>query len=193
MKNVVLPMLRPGEEPILAGRLSGKRAFLAALETLPTMVEPTLVLLDFAGVALATSSFLSESILPLRDLLRLRGQPGYVVAANLKDEVREEMEEMLRRSGDALITCSVTTSGQIGDMQLCGKLEDKLHETLCLVSRKGETTAARLHKESRFADPVGATAWNNRLASLAAKSLVVEILQGRTKKYRPVLELLDGT
>ena len=36
---------------------------------------------------------------------------------------------------------------------------------------------------------VGATAWNNRLASLAAKSLVVEILQGRTKKYRPVLEV----
>jgi hypothetical protein len=30
---------------------------------------------------------------------------------------------------------------------------------------------------------------DNRLASLAAKSLVVEILQGRTKKYRPVLEV----
>jgi hypothetical protein len=39
-------------------------------------------------------------------------------------------------------------------------------------------------------EAVGATAWNNRLTSLAAKSLVVEILQGRTKKYRPVLEVV---
>ena len=60
---------------------------------------------------------------------------------------------------------------------------------LKLVSRKRETTAVQLHEESRSFDTVGATAWNNRLASLAAKSLVVEILQGRTKKYRPVLEV----
>jgi hypothetical protein len=189
MKKIVIPMQRPGDEPVLAGRLSGKRAFLAALEKLPEMAEPTLVLLDFAGVDLATSSFLSESVLPLRDHLRLRGQPGYVIAANLNDDVREEIEEMLRRSGDALFTCATTAAGQIGNVQLCGKLEDKLHETLSLVSRTGETTAARLHEESRIADPVGATAWNNRLASLATKRLVVEILQGRTKKYRPVLEV----
>jgi len=189
MRKVVIRMLCPGDEPVLAGRLSGKRAFLAALEKLPEMAEPTLVVLDFAGVDLATSSFLSESVLPLRDHLRLRSQPGYVVAANLKDGVREEIEEMLRRSGDALITCTTTAAGGVGNVQLCGKLEDKLHETLSLVSRRGETTAARLHEEFRFADPVGATAWNNRLASLAAKRLVVEILQGRTKKYRPVLEI----
>jgi hypothetical protein len=187
MKKIIILMLHPGDEPVLAGRLSGKRAFLAALEQLPDMAEPTLVLLDFAGVDLATSSFLSEAVLPLRDHLRLRGQPGYVVAANLKDDVREEIEEMLRRSGDALLACTTTAGDQIGDVQLCGKLEDKLHETLSLVSRKGETTAARLHEESHAADPVGATAWNNRLASLATKRLVVEILQGRTKKYRPVL------
>lgn len=187
MNKITVPMVRPGDEPVLAGRLSGKRAFLAALEKLPEMAEPTLVLLDFAGVDLATSSFLSEVVLPLRDHLRLRGQPGYVVAANLKDEVCEEIEEMLRRSGDALLTCTTTAAGQIGDVQLCGTLDDKLHETLSLVSRKGETTAARLHEEYRAADPVGATAWNNRLASLAAKRLVVEILRGRTKKYRPVL------
>lgn len=187
MKKLVVPMLISGGVPILAGRLSGKRAFLAALESLPEIVEPTLVLLDFGGIDLATSSFLSEVVLPLRDHLRMRGQPGYVVAANLKDDVREEIEEMLRRSGDALLTCTTTAAGQIGDVHLCGKLEDKLRETLSLVSSKGETTAARLHEESRAADPVGATAWNNRLASLATKRLIVELLRGRTKKYRPVL------
>ena len=107
MNRLTIPMLRPGAEPILAGRLSGKRAFLSALEQLPEMAEPTLVLLDFRDVALATSSYLSEAVLTLRDHLRLRRHPGYVVSANLSDNVREEIEEMLRRSGDALITCAI--------------------------------------------------------------------------------------
>src|SRR5712675_1567955 len=122
MKKIILPLLHPGNEPVLAGRLSGKRTFLATFEKLPEITEPTLVLLDFAGVELATSSFLSEAVLPLRDHLRLRGQPGYVVAANLEENVREEMEEMLRRSEDALLTCTITAAGQIGEVQLCGKL-----------------------------------------------------------------------
>jgi hypothetical protein len=189
MKTITLPMLRPGVDPILAGRLSGKRAFVAALEQFPELGEPALVLLDFNGVDLATSSYLSEVLVPLRDHLRLRRYAGYAVAANLSDKVREEIEEMLRRSGDAFLTCATDASGQITDVQLCGKLEDKLQETLRLVSRKRETTAAQLHEESSTIDTVGATAWNNRLASLAARSLVVEILQGRTKKYRPVLEV----
>jgi len=189
MKKLILPMVRPSDEPVLAGRLSGKRAFVTALEQLSEMAEPTLVLLDFGGVYLATSSFLSEVVLPLRDHLRLRCPPGYAVAANLKEEVREEFEEMLRRSGDALLICAADATGHISGVQLCGKLDDKLRETLSLVSRKHETTAAQLYEESREVDAVGATAWNNRLASLAAKSLVVEILQGRTKKYRPVLEV----
>lgn len=189
MKIIALPMLRPDDEPILAGRLSGKRAFVAALEQFPELAEPALVLLDFKGVALATSSYLSEVLVPLRDHLRLRRYPGYAVAANLSDKVREEIEEMLRRSGDAFLTCAADGTGRISNVQLCGKLEDKLQETLRLVSGKRETTAAQLHEESRSIDKVGATAWNNRLASLAAKSLVVEILQGRTKKYRPLLEV----
>lgn len=189
MKIVTLSMLRPDIDPILAGRLSGQRAFVAALEQFPELSDPALVLLDFSGVDLATSSYLSEVLVPLRDHLRLRRQPGYTVAANMNEKVREEVEELLRRSGDAFLTCVTDASGQIADVQLCGKLDDKLQDTLKLVSRKRETTAAQLHEESRAVDTVGATAWNNRLASLAAKSLVVEILQGRTKKYRPVLEV----
>ncbi len=104
-------MLRLGIDPILAGRLSGKRAFVAALEQFPELPEPTLVLLDFSGVDFATSSYLSEMLVPLRDHLRLRHQPGYVVAANLSDKVREEIEEMLRRSGDAFLTCSTDRVG----------------------------------------------------------------------------------
>lgn len=190
MKKLIIPILNPGEEPVLAGRLTGKRAFIRALEQLPELTKPTLVLLDFLNVDLATSSYLSEAILPLRDHLCLRHPPGYVVAANLTEMVNEELEELLRRSGDAVLTCNVDTDGQISNVQLCGKLDDKLKETFTLVNRKRETSAVELHAESKKVEVVGATAWNNRLASLAAKSLIVEILQGRTKKYRPVLEVV---
>jgi hypothetical protein len=189
MKTVTLAMLPPGSDGVLAGRLSGERAFVTALEKLPVLTEPALVLLDFTSVSLVTSSYLSALLVPLRDHLHLRPHPGYAVAANLEDKVREEIEEMLRRSGDAFLTCTTDAAGAISDVQLCGELDDKLRETLKLVNRKQETTAAQLHEEFRTTDTVGATAWNNRLASLAAKSLVVEILQGRTKKYRPVLEV----
>jgi hypothetical protein len=190
MKTVRISMLKAGSEPVLAGRLSGQRTFVAALEQLPELVEPALVVLDFNGVALATSSYLSAVLIPLRDHLRLRRQPGYAIAVNLSEKVREEVDEMLRRSGEVFLTCAMDAGGQISCVELCGKLDEKLEETLKLVTRKRETTAAQLHEESRVLDPVGATAWNNRLASLAAKSLVVEILQGRTKRYRPVLEVV---
>jgi len=182
-------MLVPGSDAVLAGRLTGQRAFVAALEQFPELAEPSLVLLDFSGVDLATSSYLSEVLGPLRDHLRLRRPPGYAVAANLADSVREEIEEMLGRSGDALLTCAIDADGGISDIRLCGHLDDKLLETLKLVSLRRETTAAKLYEEFRATDTVGATAWNNRLASLAGKSLVVEILKGRTKTYRPVLEV----
>jgi hypothetical protein len=189
MKIAILPMLPPGVEPILAGRLSGQRAFLSALEQFPELSEPTLVLLDFKDVELATSSYLSEVLIPLRDQLRLRRQPGYAVAANMNTKVHEEVEEFLLRSSEAFLACNSDASGKITDVRLCGKLDEKLQDTLNLVTLKGETTAAQLYGESKAIDTVGATAWNNRLASLAAKSLVVEILQGRTKRYRPVLEV----
>jgi hypothetical protein len=51
------------------------------------------------------------------------------------------------------------TSGQIRDVQLCGTLDDKLQETLLLVSRIWETTAARCTKNpilgKRFARRIG--------------------------------------
>ena len=97
---------------------------------------------------------------------------------------------MLRRSGDAFLTCATDASGQISDVHLCGKLDDKLQETLLLAEPR-----TRNHGCAALRGSPAPSTWSaqrrgtNRLASLAAKSLVVEILQGRTKKYRPVLEV----
>jgi anti-anti-sigma regulatory factor len=188
MNKVMISMLQAGEEPVLAGRLAGKRAFLRILEQLASASMPALVVLDFRLVDIATSSFISEAIFPLRD--HLNRLSGYIVLANLSDHVREELEELLRRSSDALIACSMGRDRRISNVELVGRLDQKLQETFDLVIQKGETSAVELHTESRRSEKIGATAWNNRLATLAAKSLLVEIPHGRAKRYRLVLEIV---
>lgn len=191
MKILQVPLIAPNDEPILAGRLNGKRAFLKVLEAIPPLNETSLVIVDFKGADLVTSSFLSEAILSLRDHLRLRRPPAYVVAANLSEKVLEELEEFLGRLGEALLVCTYSREQGVSNAYLVGKLESKLRETFDLISKKGETTAVDLHKESGDSD-IGATAWNNRLSTLTGKSLVMEIPQGRAKKYRTVLEIRNG-
>jgi hypothetical protein len=189
MKYVKLPVSKPDEDPILAGRLTGKRTFLRLLEEMPPIHEPTIVILDFRNVDLATSSFLSEAVLPIRDHLILRQPPGYVVVANLVENVAEELDELLRRSGDAILSCAASQQGKLTKAHLIGKLEPKLLETFNMISNKGEASAVELHSKSKGSNGIGPTAWNNRLAALASKSLLVEIPHGRTKKYRPVVEI----
>src|SRR5579872_341011 len=167
MKLVNVPLLKPADEPILAGRLAGRRAFVTVLEAVPPITEPTLVLLNFGRVDYATSSFLAELVLPLRD--HLQRQPSYVVVANLGDMVREEIEEFLRRSGEAILACKLSAGKKVSNVELLGRLDDKLHETLKLVQLKGEASAAELHAESSDAKSIGPTAWNNRLTTLRSE------------------------
>jgi hypothetical protein len=98
----------------------------------------------------------------------------------------------LRRYGDSILECRLQR-GAISRVELIGRLDEKLQETFELVARKGGVSAAELHADSKDAQPIGPTAWNNRLAALAAKSLIVETPQGRAKKYRTVLEITHGT
>src|SRR5262245_56453367 len=141
MNIVTIQILKPNEEPILSGRLSGKRAFLRVLEEVPPFTAPTVVALDFRGVELATASFLSEAVLPLRDHLRFRRPPAYVVVVNLADKVAEELDELLIRSADAILACNVSANGDISKIRLTGTLEPKLLETFNLILKKGATSA----------------------------------------------------
>lgn len=183
MRKITIELLRLGEEPILAGRLSGRRAFVEALGQVPTEQASVLIVLNFAGIELATSSFLNEMVLPLREHLRLRRPAGYVMVANLNQQVHEEFEELLRRSGDALLVASDITLS----VDLVGNLDQKLQETFDLVRSKTEATASELYSETGDAG-IGPTGWNNRLSALASKSLLYETTEGRTKRYR----ILDG-
>jgi hypothetical protein len=187
MNIVRIPIVGPGASPVLAGKLDGKRMFLRSLEAMPVINVPTLIVLDFRGIELATSSFLDEAVVRLRDHLRLGRAPSYLVVANLSAHVQEELEDLLTRANDAMLACNFSRSDEVSNPRLLGALDPKLSETFELVRQRGLASAVDLHNESD-AQEIGQTAWNNRLNTLAAKSLLMEVPEGRTKKYRAVLD-----
>lgn len=172
---------------ILAGAGVGRRTCAALLEAAGVAREPTICLLDFQGVAFASASFLREAVLRLRDAARAQGSPLYPVVANATDEVREELDDLLRRSSEAMPGCRTAQDGTPVAPEILGELEAKQRRAFDLIREVGEADVATLQSLDRSGEAVGHTAWNNRLAALAAKGVVIESQHGRTKRYRPVL------
>lgn len=175
---------------VLAGALNGRTALGRLLEATATEADkPEPVFLDFSGIEVATASFLRESVLAFRDIVRGRRSHYYPVIANPDESVQDELIELLRPRGGVLMICTLADDGTVTGAAPLGELDPKQRMTFDLVLQRGETDAAALMRE--FGESEGVkhtTAWNNRLASLAALGLVIEQSQGRAKRYRPLFE-----
>ena len=174
---------------VLAGAVNG-RALLASLVSAASTEpdHPEVVFLDFAEVEVATTSFLRESILAFRDLVRGRRSSLYPVIANANDVVTDELKEMLRARGDAILACTLGKEGKVKSSRLIGDLDPKQRLTLELVRKREETDAGELMRAYGESEGLkNPTAWNNRLASLVNRGLLMEISRGRSKRYRNVL------
>ena len=171
---------------ILAGALTGRRILGRLLERITQEPEtPEPLYLDFNGIEIATASFLRESILEFRNVVRRRWTNFYPVVANANDSVMEELSVLLTQR-DALILCLLDEKGKPDSPQLLGDLEPKQRITFDLVKTLGEADAGELMRNSNDGDHVGQTAWNNRLASLSKLGLLMETSRGRAKRYRPL-------
>lgn len=187
VKLVSVDVYKAGQADILAGAGVGRRTCAALLAEVGIAREPTICLLDFKGVAFASASFLREAVLRLRDAARAQDSPLYVVVANSTPEVREELDDLLRRSADAMLACRTGDQGELTDPELLGELEPKQRQAFDLLRKAGEADAAKLQMLDQSGDSVGHTAWNNRLAALTAKGVVIEFQHGRAKRFRLVL------
>jgi len=184
--HISMKSLGDGDGQMLAGALTGRKVYAKLVElTSREPNEPESVFLDFEGVDVATASFLRESVLNFRDAVRRRRSNFYPVIANASDDVAEELNVLLAPRRDVLMLCSFK-NGKAEAPHLLGDLEPKQQVTFELVKKKGETNAAELY-EHHNSDKVEQTAWNNRLAALAGLGLIVELSQGRAKRYRPLL------
>jgi hypothetical protein len=176
-------------DTICAGAQAGHSVLVKLLSYVtrePAAPEP--VFLDFNGVEFATASFLRESVLSFRDLVRARRSFYYPVVANTNEKTRDDLLILLDLKGDAFLGCDLDKDERNTNVQILGRLEGKQQLAFKLVEKRGETDATQLQLEFGESEGVKQTAWNNRLAALAASGLIVETTRGRAKKYRPILK-----
>ena len=179
-----------GGSEVVAGSLSGKKTLASLLELgSAALGAPELFFLDFKGIEIATASFLRESVLRYREIVRHRDSNIYPVVANLTAQVEEELGELLRTRKDVLFSCRLDEQARPSHPTLIGELEPKQSVTFDLVRERGETSASELMREYGSNEGVSQNAWNNRLATLASLGVVVEVTRGRSRRYRP---LFDG-
>ena len=175
------------ESDVLAGALKGRKTLGLLLEAIETRsTNPEIIYLDFKGVEVATASFLRECILEFRDIVRRRWINYYPVLANASESIAEELLVLLAPRRDVLMICALDEDGNPHSSHLVGDLEPKQRITFELVKKLGEADAGELLRESKEPDDVGQTAWNNRLASLSKIGLLIELSQGRMKRYCPL-------
>jgi hypothetical protein len=185
-----LPLQPYAVNGVLAGALEGQKAFLDLVRKTSAPTKPEICFLDFTGVKVATTSFLRESVVAYRNHARSHWGYCYPVAANLLPPVREEFEDFMRTRGDVFVICDLDRGGRATRVRLIGQLDGKQLVALRAVVQRGEADAPTLAAEVKEQEQVATTAWNNRLAALASKGLLIEISSGRGKRYRPVLENL---
>ena len=167
---------------LLAGMPMGRKFLARLIEAAPEPPSPVAAFLDFGGVTVATASFLREGPVAFRDWARTRGSNLYPVIANASETVLDELTVFLDAITDAMLACSLTDEGAVRGVRLIGTLEEKQHVAFDLMVKERDSTAVELARISR--ERVGPTTWNNRLAALAAKGLLMESSLGRTKQFK---------
>lgn len=177
-------------EDTLAGAADGANALAKLISRVANCAEIEVIEIDFRDIAIATSSYLREAVLGFRDYCRNSRPNLYPVVANANLKVREELEGLLKLKGDAVVLCEINSKGTVTKAVVVGKLEEKQRLTLRAVLRARRTDAVTLSKK-HGGEPLGPTAWNNRLTALAAKGILKESQSGRAKFYEPVLEALS--
>ncbi len=177
-----------GGRTVLSGALSGRKLLSLLIAATRTSDTPTPAFLDFDRVEVATASFLREAVIGFRDYARQSLLTVYPVVANLLPAVAEELDFFVRARGDALWSCELDGNDRVLGAQLIGDLDPAQRSTFEAVMEFGAITAPEL--AARFAcQGIGPTAWNNRLAALATKGLLVERKQGKSKSFAPLLEI----
>lgn len=151
--------------------------------------EPSVALLDFTGVDIATGSFLREAVLGFRDFSRNAIGMLYPVVANANSAIEEELSDYLADRTDAMWACCLSHAGQITNPHMLGMLDSAHSKTLNYIAEHHPISAPDLAKIYPN-EGIGPTAWNNRLAMLSAKGLVMELKDGKTKNFKPVLEVV---
>lgn len=177
------------QNTVLAGREGAKTLLTSLLDIAAKHkgTSSTPWLWNMSGVEVVSASFARDAFLAMQALLLAQGSHLQPVFANAAADVREDLDIALKNAGKAVVACNVDSSGAVTDAVVIGALDGYARSTFALVREKRETDAKELMTEQSEERQIGHSAWNNRLSNLAALGLLVEIPQGRAKRYRAVV------
>ncbi len=191
MKNSLILSVKD-DRAVIGGVASGAqdgRQALARLVEEVSASDASVVILDFQGIVAATGSFLRELVVGLRRFVTESNGNRVLLLANAAKAVEDELGFLSASLNDAFVMCDLRKS-RLVDVRVLGRLEPMQAITLEAVRAQGIADVATLAKQS--VDSVKPTAWNNRLAALREKGLVVESREGKAKKYRSTLEVVSN-
>jgi hypothetical protein len=190
MRYAMIDMKEVAGQEILTGAAAGKASALAIIEKAgKEPADPSPLLLDFSAVNVATASYLREAVFALKSYLRSSASKFYPVVANANEAVREELAVIADARGDALLVIETTGSGAVKRQSIIGSLDPKQATTFARVNELKETDASSLMERFGSAEKTtSTTAWNNRLASLVSRGLILEFSRGRAKFYQPLFK-----
>ncbi|MCY3019629.1 MAG: hypothetical protein NTW87_11445 [Planctomycetota bacterium] len=187
MMTQVIPFTRTHGD-VAAGAARGRAILGELIASLRPASERTLVAVDFAATSVVTASCLRESLLAFRDYCRKRDPSAYPIVVNMSEETVEELRVLLDGTKDAVVAGSLTPAGQVTGPRVVGWLDTHELATLRAVASFGGKADAPSLKRKHEEEHIGVTAWNNRLSALAAKGILLETRQGKSKFYIPVVE-----
>lgn len=178
---------------VLAGAIAGKTVFVDLIrQTDAEPLEPAALILDFAGIDVATASFLRETVFALKTYMRARQSKLYPVVANLNNEIRDELSVLTEAMNDVIISCVTDDVGIPSDVRLIGKLDPKQKLVFDFITKNRIADANTLKQKLGDSEKNKTTnVWNNRLAGLVARGVVREFSIGRTKFYKAILDEVE--
>lgn len=174
----------------LLGVAAGRAALPRLAEAANKLPACPWALLDFTGIEMVTASAAREAVLRLVE--HLADRRTLAVLVNLNQETFDEIEFAAQAGRQLLVVAEAVTPEGPQRLRLLGPVDEKVRETLEIVSKLGETDA-RGANDTYTGGSMGATAWNNRFAALAQARLLMERKVGKTKYYSLALKgLVDG-
>ena len=174
----------------LQGEPKGTKDFGRMCDVLSGVAPGELITLDFAGVEVATASWMSAMLLPLFRWSADDHIDLYFVLRNgLKAEWLSDLKLVARYNEYGFLVSGPEAAP--AKAVLIGALDEAHQKTLAMVSELGEATGAELERR-RPDQTIRATAWNNRLRKLYDQRLLRRTRRGREKVYTPVVRMVTS-
>jgi len=166
------------ERQILSGRRAGESDWPKLESAVLRRADRGVVLIDLSGAEFLSSSYFDAGVWPLWNLAN---EDLYPVLANVPGPVADDIKIVLA-AHSAAIWSATPLDLQAFNAELLGSLAPSLGKIIQHLQKNSETTAPDL-ASNRELEPIGPTAWSNRLALLHKQRLLRRRKDGRKLVY----------